>query len=727
MQPVTWDSASYLVDGKPVYLNSGEFHYFRVPKSDWRRRMTLLKEAGGNCLATYVPWVVHEPEEGRFSFGEREYDDLEGFLGTAAEMGLYVIARPGPYQYSELLYAGLPHWLCDRYPEILARDIHGKPYRFYSVSYLHPLFLEKARAWYERVCPILAKHTVSRGGPIAFTQIDNEFIGIHVWYGGLDYNADAMGIGKPDGRYTRFLEDRYGDVAALSRLTGLSFSRFEDVRPLDGPSDSAEALRRRKDYFDFYLSTVAEYARTLGGWMRELGIDTPIVHNSAGPSMNASFTETVAAMGNDFLLGSDHYYNLSQDARQNNPTPQYAVSVFASNEMLRLYGFPPTIFELPSGSLSDWPPITASDAKAFYLANLALGMKGHNYYIFTGGPNPPGMGATGDTYDYGAPIGADGEVRWLYSTLKSFGLFIQDNPWLARAEREFDCRFALDWEMSRAERYCEGRTGLAVEPPDAWRFLLKGPLTTAFCASMSPAFVDLDSDEWVSDRGTPVVIVCASAMSRARQESIVRFLSAGGTALFAPVLPEVDENLLPCTVLSEFLHSPRFRAAGTAPTRLTVGDVANIYNNGRLFFTETLPSGAEVLGRDECSGAPVAWELPLAGGGRAVMLGFQWLHAMREHERMLDWLLTRLGLRRKVSCTNPNVWTSLRTDGKRSMLFIMNLLSSQMETSIDCQPSWADKPLSVGTQTLGAMTVKCVELNAPDLPRPAKKPRRARE
>ncbi len=68
MKPITFDNTSYLVDGKPFYLNSGEFHYFRVPRADWRRRMQLLKEAGGNCVATYIPWSVHEPEEGRFSF-----------------------------------------------------------------------------------------------------------------------------------------------------------------------------------------------------------------------------------------------------------------------------------------------------------------------------------------------------------------------------------------------------------------------------------------------------------------------------------------------------------------------------------------------------------------------------------------------------------------------------------------------------------------------------------
>ena len=109
VKPITFDSLCYRIDGRPVYLNSGEFHYFRVPKADWLRRMRLFKEVGGNCIATYCPWLLHEPDEGRFAFGGDDgMLDLEGFLRTAQEAGLYVIARPGPYQYSELLNAGLP-------------------------------------------------------------------------------------------------------------------------------------------------------------------------------------------------------------------------------------------------------------------------------------------------------------------------------------------------------------------------------------------------------------------------------------------------------------------------------------------------------------------------------------------------------------------------------------------------------------------------------------------
>ena len=54
IKPITFDKCCYRIDGHPVYLYSGEFHYFRVPRSDWRKRMQLFKDAGGNCIATYI-------------------------------------------------------------------------------------------------------------------------------------------------------------------------------------------------------------------------------------------------------------------------------------------------------------------------------------------------------------------------------------------------------------------------------------------------------------------------------------------------------------------------------------------------------------------------------------------------------------------------------------------------------------------------------------------------
>ena len=129
MKSITRDGTSYFIDGKPVFLVSGEFHYFRVPQADWRRRLELFKAAGGNAVATYIPWILHEPTEGDIRFGDTPTRDLEGFLRLCRELEIFVTCRPGPYQYSEMKYDGLPGWLCDNYPEIQARNVDGNTFR----------------------------------------------------------------------------------------------------------------------------------------------------------------------------------------------------------------------------------------------------------------------------------------------------------------------------------------------------------------------------------------------------------------------------------------------------------------------------------------------------------------------------------------------------------------------------------------------------------------------
>ena len=134
MNALTFDTSGFQLHGQDAFLLSGEFHYFRVPKEDWKYRMQLFKESGGNTIATYVPWIIHEPTEGDIRFGDVGPRDLAGFLATAQEVGLKVIIRPGLYVYSEIVNAGLPQWLLDDYPQILAVDMHGKPVHHFSIS-----------------------------------------------------------------------------------------------------------------------------------------------------------------------------------------------------------------------------------------------------------------------------------------------------------------------------------------------------------------------------------------------------------------------------------------------------------------------------------------------------------------------------------------------------------------------------------------------------------------
>jgi len=109
MPTISYDKQSFMVDGRRIWLVSGAIHYPRVPREQWRDRILAAKQAGLNCIETYVFWNVHEPAPGEFNFeGEA---DLRAFVQMVGEEGLYCIIRPGPYVCAEWDFGGLPPWL----------------------------------------------------------------------------------------------------------------------------------------------------------------------------------------------------------------------------------------------------------------------------------------------------------------------------------------------------------------------------------------------------------------------------------------------------------------------------------------------------------------------------------------------------------------------------------------------------------------------------------------
>ncbi|HEY3417271.1 MAG TPA: beta-galactosidase, partial [Armatimonadota bacterium] len=702
MQSLDFDHRSYLAGGERLFLISGEIHYFRVPPDQWRDRLRKLRDAGANCVATYVPWLIHEPAEGTFRFDDPRYD-VEAFLAVCREVGLWAVVRPGPYQYSELRYYGLPDWLCDGYPEIRAQHIDGSERGVAVVSYLHPRFVEKTRRWYQQVIPRLARQQIDQGGPVAAMQIDNELM---LLCGAIDYHPAMMGVGCDEGRWPAYLQARYGSLEAVNTAYELAATRWADVRPIAQADIRTPAQRRRcKEYQECYYLAAADYAALLRDWMREMGVNVPIVHNAANAPANPLFKEIIARLGDSFVLGSDHYYTLGLDWPQNNPTPKYAMECFASLEELRLFGFPPTVFEMPSGSLSDYPPVTAHDAACCYLTNLACGMKGYNYYIFAGGQNPPGAGITTDVYDYGAPLSPTGERRELYYVQQAVARFIHDHPWLADAEQVTDCQLGLCWDYARAHTYDEHSSAEHYASYAAWMFAKKGLLLSTLCASRAPGFVDLESDAWLTRTEKPLLVGTAFALARDIQQRLVRFVEAGGKLLLAPLVPTLDEHYQPCTLLADYLGGVRQQPCTQMEPALTAFDVPNVFVNGGMIATTQRPASAVVTATETRSGSEIGWQYTAPSGGVISVLGFHWTQAMREHEEMMRRALANLGLQPQIACDNPNVWAMLRSDGRHSMLFLLNLFSAPMRAQVSFRDPLTGAWIDTGSHHLPGISV----------------------
>lgn len=150
---------TFILDGQPLSIYSGAIHYFRTVPEYWEDRLTKLKLAGFNTVETYVCWNLHEPQPGEFDFSGML--DIERFLKTAQDLGLYAIVRPGPYICSEWDFGGLPAWLL-RDPGMRVRCMHE--------AYLAPV-----RRFYKELLARLAPLQITQGGNIIAMQIENEY------------------------------------------------------------------------------------------------------------------------------------------------------------------------------------------------------------------------------------------------------------------------------------------------------------------------------------------------------------------------------------------------------------------------------------------------------------------------------------------------------------------------------------------------------------------------
>lgn len=159
MSKLTAEGSSFLLDGQPFRILSGAIHYFRVPREYWQDRLIKLKACGFNTLETYVPWNLHEPQEGYFNFSGNL--DIAAYLELAAQLELKVIIRPGPYICAEWELGGLPPWLI--------ADENMRIRCFY------PPYLEKLDRYLDNLLPRLRPYLASEGGPIIAMQVENEY------------------------------------------------------------------------------------------------------------------------------------------------------------------------------------------------------------------------------------------------------------------------------------------------------------------------------------------------------------------------------------------------------------------------------------------------------------------------------------------------------------------------------------------------------------------------
>lgn len=355
--------------GETLPLVSGEIHYFQHEPDEWPRLLDEAADLGLSCISTYIPWGRHEPEPGRYDFGEHDPKlDLDRFIELAADQGIRLIVRPGPHINAELNWLGYPrHVLEDE--EIWARTPGGNPVwlpinpRPIPVpSYGSTRFLETVDRWLEEVGRRMAPRQWPEG-PIVAVQIDNE--APLLFRNGpfdQDYHPEVLTI------FQEFTAQRGRPTSTPP--VALEAERPENLLPI------LDWIACRNHVFALALSRMRSILEAAG--LDRVVFTHNIAQTGAIPDTSPSSFDSIDLVGFDF-------YHLRSQIRLIRDRCLYAVGTCEL----------PFAAELGVGGPWNLPVRSGEDSLTQARAIVALGFRGFNLF----------MAADRDRY-YGSPLPA---------------------------------------------------------------------------------------------------------------------------------------------------------------------------------------------------------------------------------------------------------------------------------------------------------------------------------
>lgn len=168
---VSYDERAILLNGTRSLFLGGSLHPSRATHETWNLALDEAVRHGLNLVTIYVFWKDHQPFPNvsyNWSFPGNSVNsdtnwDLATAIREAANRGLFVHARIGPYVCAEYSYGGIPEWLALQKPTMSMRRPNKE-------------WMEAMETYVKEVIQYLTKEQLwsHQGGPIIMGQIENE-------------------------------------------------------------------------------------------------------------------------------------------------------------------------------------------------------------------------------------------------------------------------------------------------------------------------------------------------------------------------------------------------------------------------------------------------------------------------------------------------------------------------------------------------------------------------
>lgn len=669
-------AGQFWLDGQPLFIQAGEFHYYRTPVNEWAHRLGLLQRAGFNTVAAYMPWLWHQPQPDVSDLDGHTHPmrNLAGFLDLATAMGLYIIARPGPYIMAETINEGIPPWVFNEHPQAAFIGQDGQPQNV--ASYLHPDFLRCVEGWYRAIFPVLAPRQITRGGHILLVQLDNE-MGMIQWVRNIvDTNPDTLArfaayLAKTHGAA---LDDRYpaGDRAADL----IAFLREQITQPTP-----PHAARVMEDYRRFYRAYLHEYAAFLWERARAHGLEVPPVANIHGTTHDhgartfpIGISQLIDVLTMDGMISATDVYpgsigegNIHQLLLVNEMTKA------VQNPQQPLFSI-----EFQAGGNQDFSGAQSSLYDLHSRLSISCGMRAINHYLFFDGENDPVLSPI-KRHDWGHPVRKDGSLRRHYArypklsrVLAAYGADLV----LARPRPVATVGFLLDHFMTEVHNaFVRPADDILMHQREVVLFDL---LARGLTLTHRPFDAIELSRAPLDPARTPVLFVMMDKQcDAATQENLAQYVRQGGRLLLAGRMCKETFAHAPCTILPDALGIQRIDSAPPfTPARIQAFE----YTDVPVSFLETYDGAFdEVFARSE-AGKAVGFVKPI-GGGQVIVFGAALAANTLDDLDILHQMANRLGCAPLFSLSD---WADVRlSEGENGrFLFVNNYQDDPIETTL---------------------------------------------
>ncbi|MBE0538585.1 MAG: beta-galactosidase [Ignavibacterium sp.] len=684
-------SKGYFVkNGKPVFVISGEIHYFRLDPKLWEKHLSLLKESGANTISTYIPWDWHEFEEGKFDFtGETNpARNLIKYIKLCKKVGLDLIVKPGPYILAEYEGQGLPQWLIKKAGKSThALDEDGNIISPDLMSYMSDEYLHYSFLWYDEIMRIISEHQEKNNGPIIMMQVCNE-VGVFQWLSGkIDYNPSVIHSFK------LYLLNRYESIDKLNKIYGTNYSSMEEI---SAPAGKIENKADYCAYFDFHLfyrHYYALYLDTLIKKIRSFDIDVQLTHNIPGwiygnaaelPMLISTYKD-ILQYRNDIIFGLDHIPEFVSFRN--------AHSDLACNKILEAIqsSGPVWAAEFQSGTREHQVKSDTKDLETFYYASLAHGLKSFNYYMFSQGINPDGKGFYGKTFYYQTPLNAKAEKSSLYYSIKKVNDFIKKNEEdLLISKTKVDICIGLykpyyyteltTSQLLKDKRLDIEKLGLFLDPRFVreeifFNGLLRGLQTLNFNYNIN----DLENTSLESFlKFKQLWVVTTEFMDSDTQSFLVSYVKNGGHLIMYPVIPTLDLYLNKCTVLVDELGIEQSKTLSANKIEaFCIKDVFTIFRQKQIFKDNQ----DKIVSKTE--NGEVCGITKKIGNGSVTALGYAFGYTSDEHLRLYEKILSLDKIKRQAKISDPDIQFVIRKSKKHTYLFLLNYHNQKKNFTVD--------------------------------------------